>query len=328
MAYKVIIPEDISALGKDFLQDKGYEIVVGNGNISVEYLKELVADADAILVRPNAPYPEEVLSAAKKLKVIGVHGVDYGNIDTDYCVKRRIPITTTPAATCNAVAERTLGFIMSLAHQIPFMDQQVRHDNWGARYEHKGTELKGKTLGLIGLGRIGSLVARKATNGLDMKVIAYDEFLVKNEYAGFVTCASSMEEVLAKSDFVSLHVPVTVETTGMINQETLRLMKPNAYLINCARGELVNEEALHETLKSGVINGAALDVFQEEPIAQNHPFFELDNLIMTPHNAIITHEALDLMGYHAAVGIDDVLNGRQPQWQERLLQTAVAEQVQ
>ena len=137
-----------------------------------------------------------------------------------------------------------------------------------------------------------------------------------------------MEEVLAKSDFVSLHVPVTAETTGMINQETLRLMKPNAYLINCARGELINEEALHESLKSGVIIGAALDVFQEEAIAQDHPFFELDNLIMTPHNAIITHEAMDLMGYHAAVGIDDVLNGRQPQWQERLLQTAVAEQVQ
>jgi D-3-phosphoglycerate dehydrogenase len=190
---------------------------------------------------------------------------------------------------------------MSLAHQIPFMDQQVRHDNWEARYEHKGTELKGKTLGLIGLGRIGSLVARKATNGFDMKVIAYDEFLVKNEYAGFVNSASSMEEVLAKSDFVSLHVPVTAETIEMINQETLRLMKPNAYLINCARGELINEEALHEALKSGVINGAALDVFQEEPIAHDHPFFELDNLIMTPHNAIITHEAMDLMGYHAAV---------------------------
>lgn len=133
---------------------------------------------------------------------------------------------------------------------------------------------------------------------------------------------------MAKSDFVSLHVPVTAETTGMINQETLRLMKPNAYLINCARGELINEEALHESLKSGVINGAALDVFQEEPIAQNHPFFELDNLIMTPHNPIITHEALDLMGYHAAVGIDDVLNGRQSQWQERLVQAVVAEQVQ
>ena len=118
---------------------------------------------------------------------------------------------------------------------------------------------------------------------------------------------------MAKSDFVSLHVPVTAETIEMINQETLRLMKPNAYLINCARGEL--------------INGAALDVFQEEPIAQDHPFFELDNLIMTPHNAIITHEAMDLMGYHAAVGIDDVLNGRQSQWQERLVQTAVAEQV-
>ena len=203
----------------------------------------------------------------------------------------------------------------------------MRHDNWGARYEYKGTELKGKTLGLIGLGRIGSLVARKATNGFDMKVIAYDEFLVKNEYAGFVNSASSMEEVLAKSDFVSLHVPVTAETIEMINQETLRLMKPNAYLINCARGELINEAALHEALKSGVINGAALDVFQEEPIAQDHPFFELDNLIMTPHNAIITHEAMDLMGYHAAVGIDDVLNGRQSQWQERLVQTAVAEQV-
>lgn len=316
MVYKVVIPEDISDLGKEFLREKGYEVVIGNGNKSVAYLKELVADADAILAR-TGEYPAEVLAAAKNLKVVGVHGVDYENIDTRYCAQHNIPVATTPAATANAVAERTLGFIMSLAHQIPFMDQQVRNDNWQVRDEIQGTELKGKTLGLIGLGRIGSLVARKATYGLDMKVIAYDEFLVKNEYAGFVTCAGSMEEVFAKADFVSLHVPVTDETTEMVNRESLSLMKPTAYLINCARGEVVNEEELYEALKNGVIKGAALDVYQEEPLPKNHPFFELGNIVMTPHNAILTAEAMDLMGYHAAIGIDDVLNRRQPQWQVR-----------
>lgn len=316
MVYKIVIPEDISDLGKDFLREKGYEVVIGSGNKSVPYLKELISDADAILACTNV-YSAEVLAAAKKLKVVGVHGVDYGSIDTSYCAQHNISVTTTPAATANAVAERTLGFIMNLAHQIPYMDQQVRNGNWQVRAEKQGTELQGKTLGLIGLGRIGSQVARKATYGLDMKVIAYDEFLVKNEYAGFVTCARSIEEVFREADFISLHVPVTDETTEMINRESLSMMKPTAYLINCARGEVINEEDLYEALKNGVIKGAALDVYQEEPLHDNHPFFELTNIVMTPHNAILTAEAMDLMGYHAAIGIDDVLNRRQPQWPVR-----------
>lgn len=134
------------------------------------YLKELISDADATLARTTV-YSAEVLSAAKKLNVAGVHGVDYRNIDTSYCAQHNISVTTTPTATANAVAERTLGFIMNLAHQIPYMDPQVRNGNWQVRDEKQGTELQGKTLGLIGLGRIGSQVARKATYGLDMKFI-------------------------------------------------------------------------------------------------------------------------------------------------------------
>lgn len=170
-----------------------------------------------------------------------MRGVDYENIDTSYCAQHNISVTTTPNATANAVAKRTLGFIMNLAHQIPYMDQQVRNGNWHVRAEQQGTELQGKTLGLIGLGRIGSQVARKSTYGLDMKVIAYDEFLFKNEYAGFVTCARSIEEVFRKADFITLHVPVTDEKTEMINRESLIMMKPTAYLINCSRGEVINE---------------------------------------------------------------------------------------
>ena len=133
-----------------------------------------------------------------------------------------------------------------------------------------------------------------------------------------MTCARSIEEVFRKADFISLHVPVTDETTEMINRESLSMMKPTAYLINCARGEVINEEDLYEALKNGVIKGAALDVYQEEPLHDNHPFFELTNIVMTPHNAILTAEAMDLMGYHAAIGIDDVLNRRQPQWPVRI----------
>lgn len=313
MSYKVVIPQDITDAGKNFLIERGYELVIGNGSTEPDYLKELVADADAILAR-TCTYPGEVLAAAKNLKVIGRHGVGYDNVDVAYCGEHNIPITITPEATSNAVAERTLGFILSISNQIPYMNEQIRKGNWNVRNTRKGSEIYGKTLGLIGLGRIGSLVARKAFYGLGMSVLIYDEYLTANEIPAFVKRVHSAEEVFRNADYVSLHVPSTPETRGMVNSHNLSLMKPNAAVINCSRGDIVVEEDLVDALSNGTIKAAALDVYAEEPPRSNHPFFGLENIILTPHNSTLTDETMDLMGLHAAQGIDDVLSGRPPKW--------------
>lgn len=313
MGYKVVIPQDITEAGKKFLLEKGYKVIIGNGSVEPKYLKELVADADAILAR-TGQYTAEVLASAPKLKVIGRHGVGYDNIDLKYCQENDISITFTPTALSNAVAERTIGFIVGLSQQLVFMNKQVRQGNWEARNTHKGTEVKGKKLGLIGLGRIGSLVAKKAHYGLEMEVLVYDEYLEEAAFPDYVTRVQSLEEIFSNSDFISLHVPHTPETTKMINAETLTKMKTSAYIINCSRGELIDENELAEALKTGIIAGAATDVFNEEPPNSDHPFLELENILLTPHNAALTEETMDVIGLHAAQGIHDVLSGQSPKW--------------
>lgn len=317
MVYKIVIPQDIAEVGKNFLKEKGYEINIGNGSMNPEYLKELVADADAILAR-TGQYPADVLSAATNLKVIGRHGVGYDNIDLKYCEENEIIITYTPTALSNAVAERTISFILALGQQLVFMDEEVRQGNWEVRNTHRGTEVRAKKLGLIGMGRIGTLVAKKAYYGLEMEILVYDEYLEENLFPNYVTRVQSLEEIYSNSDFISLHVPQTPETTKMINAESLTQMKSSAYIINCSRGELVEENDLTEALETGTIKGAALDVFDEEPPNSEHPFLKLDNVLLTPHNAALTKETMDIIGLHAAQGIHDVLSGQTPEWPIKL----------
>lgn len=317
MAYEVVIPQDITELGKKFLRDKGYKIRVGNGNMDTEYLKRLIINADAILARTGF-YPREVLASAKNLKVIGRHGVGYDNLDLEYCKENNITITYTPSALSNAVAERTIGFIMALGQQLVFIDAETRTGNWEVRNTHRGNEAKNKVLGLIGLGRIGSLVAKKAYFGLDMKVVAYDKYASKKAFPKYINRLYSAEEVFEKADFVSLHVPSTSETNGIVNKRTLEIMKPSAYIINCSRGELIDEVDLIKAIQNKRIRGAALDVFNEEPLPDHHPFFELDNILLTPHNSALTNETMDIIGLHAAQGIDDVLSNRKPTWPVKL----------
>jgi len=313
LTYKVVIPQDITMAGKKYLNEKGYDVVIGTGSMERIYLKSLLKDADAILARTGL-YPSEVLSAATKLKVIGRHGVGYDNIDLAYCKANNILVTYTPAALTNAVAERTLGFIMGISQQLAFMDAQLRKGDWKIRNTHKWTETKGKVLGLIGMGRIGTLVAKKAFYGLDMEIIIFDEYLSEENIPSYVTRKHTVEEVLKQADFVSLHAPSTPETEKIINTETLKMMKPSSYVINCSRGELIEEIALVEALKNGGIKGAAIDVFSEEPPLVNHPFFKLDNILLSPHNAALSKETMDIIGLHAAQGIHDVLSEKEPEW--------------
>lgn len=313
MTYKVVIPQDVSEVGKAFLRGKGYEVVIGSGKTDFDTLKAEIADADALLLR-TASYPEEVLRAAKKLRVIGRHGVGVDNIAMDYCNGNNIVVTYTPQANANSVAEHTLGFLFALSANLARMDKATKEGQWELRNKLVGSELVGKTLGLVGLGRIGSMVAKKANLGLEMKVVVFDPYVEREQYPEFVTPVATAEEVFRQGDFVSLHVPSTPETRQMVNRAMLELMKPGAYLINCGRGDLVAEDDLHDAIHRGVIRGAALDVFSQEPPAKDNPLLALDNVIVSPHNAALTQESMDRMGLHAAMGIDAVLSGNKPEW--------------
>jgi len=312
MSFKVLIPQDISKIGKDYLLECGYEIKMGKG-VSVEQIVKDVEDCDAILAR-TALLPAEVLKAGKKLKVVGRHGVGVDNIDLKTAEELGIWVTNAPLSNANSVAEHTIGFIIASARNMVRCDKEFRAGNFEIRNQLNGYDLEGKILGLIGLGRIGTMVAKKASLGLDMKVIGYDPFLAQDKVIPQIELVNDWDYIFKAADFISLHMPATEKTRGIIGMREFELMKPTAYFINCARGEVVNEPDLIEALKTNKIAGAALDVFSAEPLPKDSSLFGLDNLIITPHNAALTKEATMRMALHAAIGINEVLSGKKPSW--------------
>lgn len=312
MAYRVLIPQDISEGGKKFLRDRGYEIKMGSG-ISLEQILADVADCDAILAR-TAQFPRKVFEAGRKVRVIGRHGVGVDNIDVAACTELGVWVTYAPESNANSVAEHTIGFVVACAHNLVRCDREFRAGNFEIRNQLMGVDLEGKTIGIVGLGRIGRMVARKCLLGLGMKVIGYDPFVSSLPDLPEVVVVKELDRLLADSDFVSLHLPSSKETRGIIGARELSLMKPTAYFINAARGELVVEADLIRVLKERKIAGAALDVFEKEPPGKDNPLMALDNVTLSPHNAALTREAALRMAVHAAMGIDDVLSGRTPKW--------------
>jgi D-3-phosphoglycerate dehydrogenase len=311
MAYKILIPQDVSEAGKRYLRDRGYEIKMGSG-ISVQTLQDEVGDCHGILAR-TARYPEEVLRAGPHLKVIGRHGVGIDNIDVEAATEQGIYVTNAPESNAGSVAEHTIGLIIAAARHFVQCDAALRSGNFEIRNQIIGNDIEGKVLGLIGVGRVGRLVARKAAIGLSMKVIGYDPF-IDPALVPEVELTKSIENVLKNADFVSLHLPANENTMGLIDKARLLKMKPSAYLINVARGGIVRENDLVEILSEKRIAGAALDVFAEEPPSPSNPLLKLDNVTVTPHNAALTRECMDRMAVHAAQGIDEVLSGRTPTW--------------
>jgi D-3-phosphoglycerate dehydrogenase len=311
MAYRILIPQDVSETGKEYLRGNGYEIRMGSG-ISVETLQDEVRDCHAILAR-TARYPAEVLRAGKSLRVIGRHGVGVDNIDVEVATQLGIYVTNAPESNAGSVAEHTIGLIIAVARHFVQCDSDLRRGNFEIRNQILGNDIEGKVLGLIGVGRIGRLVARKAATGLSMKVIGYDPF-IDPDLVPDVEFVESMEDVLKNADFVSLHLPANEKTIGLIDKAMLSMMKPSAYFINVARGGIVRDNDLVGILSEKRIAGAALDVFAEEPPNQANPLFKLDNVTVTPHNAALTRECMDRMAVHAAQGIHEVLSGRTPTW--------------
>jgi D-3-phosphoglycerate dehydrogenase len=310
MGYKVLLTENIGSEGKEYLKKCGYDIKIAS-SVREDVLAREVRDCDAVLVR-MASITENIINSAPKLKVISKFGVGVDNIDIEAAAKRGIQITNSPESNRNSVAEYTLGLILALAKKFFVYDRELRDGNFGIR-KTLGWDLEGKVLGIIGIGSIGKLVASKASKGFGMNVIGFRRHIdsVKMED---VELTDNLDYVLKNSDFVSLNVPLSDSTRNIIGEREFSLMKPGAFLINTARGEVVDEGALVDALVNKKIAGAAVDVFTGEIPSQDNPLFEIDNVIVTPHTAAHTEEAVKRMSLHSALGIHQVLSGKKPSW--------------
>ncbi|MBP3735464.1 MAG: hydroxyacid dehydrogenase [Lachnospiraceae bacterium] len=319
MAFKVLIPKDVRAAGKQYLIDHGCEITVGDGSGHIDL--DTVGEYDGILVRTGTYITEEVLSAAKKLKVVSAHGVGVENVDLPACKAHGVVVTNAPTANVNAVAEYTILMMLQIAKNTYQVEKKWRcpENDYNTRDTICGVELEGKTLGVVGNGHIGRLVAGKAMRGFGMKIVVYDVIPIPPERREpDITYVDTIDELLAMADFVTLHVPLLESTHHMVNMDFFKKMKKTACILSAARGGVIDEEDLYDALTQGVIAGAALDVFEAEPHVWPNKLFELDNVIVSPHIAGMTKESLDRVATHAAMGIVDVLTGKEPQWPVRM----------
>ena len=298
---KVIVADKISERGVQLLKEqRGWNIVL----TTKETLNAEIADADALIVRSATKVTAELLDKAPKLRAVGRAGVGVDNIDLEAATKRGVLVMSTPGGNAVSVAEHTLALLLALAKQVPRLDKAIHEGRW-EKSSAAGTELRGKTLGLIGLGRIGSEVAVRA-EAFDMRVLAYDPYISEAAAREISVDLVPLDNLLAESDFISLHTSLSSATQKIINAATIEKMKRGARLINAARGELIDEAALAEALKSGKLAGAAVDVFVEEP-PKNSPLVGLPNLVATPHVAGSTAEAQEEVGTQIAVQVKDYL---------------------
>ncbi|AEF84287.1 phosphoglycerate dehydrogenase [Treponema primitia ZAS-2] len=307
--YKVLIPEDVDSSGKDYLLERGYEIKVGVPT-DIETLKREIADADALLAR-IARFPEEVLAAGKKLKVIARHGVGVDTVAVDYAESQGIWVVNAPLSNGNTVAECAVAMIMALECDLIRLDRKTREGDWTYREHLKRRDLAGLTLGIVGFGRIGRMVAEKVS-GLGMKILTYHP-RKHPETPLMVEHTTDFSRILSSSDYLGVFVPSTSETRGMFNYAAFSAMKPSAYYINCARGDTYVEADLARALDEGRLAGAAVDVFDPEPRFDS-PLYRMDQVIVTQHSAGLSVEANYKMSLDAAKGIDEILRGDKPTW--------------
>ena len=244
--------------------------------------------------------------------MIGKHGVGVDNIDCQAATDRRIPVVYTPTANANAVAEHTVGLMLALARNLVPASAALREGRFRSRVQFKGGELSGKTLGIIGLGRVGSRVAQIASAGLGMTVYAYDPYLSSANYAGPAEFAGSIADLFGSADYLSLHVALSPDTRHLIDDRRIGMLKSGCRIVNTSRGAVIDESALIRALEAGILAGAAIDVFEEEPIPADHPLCGAPNLLMTPHISSSTVESMDRMATDSAQGVVDVLEGRSP----------------
>lgn len=295
---KVLVSDPLSEDGLKILKDAGLDCDVKTG-LSEDDLCKIIGDYDALLIRSGTKVTAKVIAAGKKLRVIGRAGVGVDNVDVPAATEKGILVMNTPAANTLSAAEHTCAMIMSLARNIPMAHASMHKGEW-KRSKFTGIELNGKTLGIIGVGRVGSEVARRLGN-FNMQFLGYDPYLPKEIANEVGVRLTTLEEVIEKSDIMTIHTPLLPETRGMINLEKFKKMKPNALLVNVARGGIVVEDDLYTALKEGIIKGAAFDVWEHEPLDEKEmKLLELENLVVTPHLGASTVEAQERVAVEVA----------------------------
>lgn len=300
---KILITDPISERGLELLRAEGWR-VTREWPKDVQAIRRALADATAWILRSGTRVTAELLEATPQLKVIGRAGVGVDNIDLEAATRRGVLVMNTPGGNAVSVAEHTLALLLALARKVPAADQSTRGGEW-RKSEFAGFEVKGKTLGLVGLGRIGQEVARRA-QAFEMIVVAYDPFVAAPLARDLGVELVPLDELLGRADFVSLHATLSPETQRLLNRETLAQCKRGVRIVNTARGELIDEAALTEALRSGQVAGAALDVFAQEPPRQS-ALLGLPNVIATPHIGGSTAEAQEEVGWRIAQQVRDYL---------------------
>src|SRR5690349_17539315 len=304
MTAKIFVADDVSESGLGPLRASGFDVEKRPG-LQLAELQAALKDCEGLIVRSETKVTAELLDAANSLRVIGRAGVGVDNIDVSAATIRGVVVMNAPDGNTITTAEHTIAMLISLARSIPQASSSLKSGRWD-RKKFVGVELQGKTLGIVGLGRIGRVVASRA-RAMGMFIVAYDPFIAPEQARDLEIELAPLDEVFARADFLTVHTPLTSETRGLIDRESLAKMKPGARIINCARGGLVDEDALFEAITTGAIAGAALDVFSEEPPPADHKLLHLDQVIVTPHLGPSTKEAQEGVAFTVAAQMRDFL---------------------
>ena len=302
---KVLAADGISPKGIELLQ-KEFEVDVRD-KISAEELLEIIPQYDALMVRSASKVTAEVINRAEKLKIIGRAGVGVDNIDIPAATAKGIIVINSPGGNTIAATEHTMAMMLAMSRNIPIANETMQKGEWN-RKQYVGVELRNKTLGVIGMGRIGSGVAKRAM-AFDMNVIAYDPYINEDRAKDLGVTVGTLEDVITKSDFITVHMPLTPDTKGMIGMEQMKKMKKGVRLVNCARGGIIVEEDLAEAVKQGIVAGAAIDVFTSEPVGADHPLVGVPGIVLTPHLGASTVEAQVGVSLDVSEGILAALKG-------------------
>ncbi|MFH2137076.1 MAG: phosphoglycerate dehydrogenase [Candidatus Omnitrophota bacterium] len=303
---KILISDPLSEEGIKILRDRGLAFDL-KPKLSPEELKSIISEYDALIIRSGTKVTAEIIKATKNLKVIGRAGVGVDNVDVDAATQKGIVVMNTPGGNTISTAEHTVSMLLALNRNIPQANISLKQGQW-ERKKFQGKELSKKTLGIIGLGRIGFEVAKRVQS-FGMKVIAYDPFLSTKKAQQVDIELVELDELFKRSDYLTVHTPLSDETRHMIGKSQFDQMKKGVKILNCARGGIVDEKALYEAIKNGVVSGAALDVFEQEPPVDN-PLIGLDSVIATPHLGASTDEAQVNVAVEIAQQVADILEGK------------------
>ena len=311
--WNILLPQPIEDDAVKLLENAGMNITVAT-ECTPETVKALMKDANAVALRTGIKITEELLEGCDNLYTISRTGGGVDNVDLEACTEKGILVTSSLGVNMTSVAEQGLAFILALSKQFSTLDAEVRKNNFKIRYKNLPSDVREKTLGVIGFGRIGAELARMCRCSFDMKIIAHDDYLpdnVKEKYSD-LAAFTSLDTLLAESDYISIHIPLTDSTRNLVDYEKLKLMKKTSFIINTSRGGTINEKDLIRALEEGLIRGAGLDVFENEPIEKGNKLLKLDNVILTPHTAALTSECVIRMATSSADRIIDLFNHRMP----------------